>query len=115
MVHCPDQGRSGLGGAGRPGGRGAAGGRARARAAAGGPDPGQPGGPDPGQQGPSSEGAAAWLGGPLGDQGAFRVRPHSLSAAAARRDKAGNWQRWYRQNIPIAEQLYLEYTTEQEE
>ena len=107
MVHCPDQGRSGLGGAGRPGGRGAAGGRARARAAAG--------GPDPGQQGPSSEGAAAWLGGPLGDQGAFRVRPHSLSAAAARRDKAGNWQRWYRQNIPIAEQLYLEYTTEQEE
>ncbi len=30
-------------------------------------------------------------------------------------DKAGNWQRWYRQSIPIAEQLYLEYTTEQEE
>lgn len=30
-------------------------------------------------------------------------------------DKAGNWQRWYRQNIPIAEQLYLEYTMEQEE
>jgi hypothetical protein len=30
-------------------------------------------------------------------------------------DKAGNWQRWYRQNIPIAEQLYLEYTTEQQE
>jgi hypothetical protein len=29
-------------------------------------------------------------------------------------DKAGNWQRWYRQNIPSAEQLYLEYTTEQE-
>ena len=30
-------------------------------------------------------------------------------------DKAGNWQRWYRQNIPIAERLYLEYTTEQQE
>jgi len=30
-------------------------------------------------------------------------------------DKAGNWQRWYRQNISIAEQLYLQYTTEQEE
>jgi hypothetical protein len=29
-------------------------------------------------------------------------------------DKAGNWQRWYRQNIPIAEQLYLEYTEQQE-
>jgi len=30
-------------------------------------------------------------------------------------DKAGNWQRWYRENIPIAEQLYLEYTTEGQE
>src|SRR5262245_57455608 len=30
-------------------------------------------------------------------------------------DKAGNWQRWYQQNIPIAEQLYLEYATEPEE
>jgi hypothetical protein len=29
-------------------------------------------------------------------------------------DKAGNWQRWYRQNIPIAEQLYLEYTSEEQ-
>ena len=26
-------------------------------------------------------------------------------------DKAGNWQRWYRENIPVAEQLYLDYTT----
>jgi len=30
-------------------------------------------------------------------------------------NKAGNWQRWYRQNIPIAEQLYLEYTSEEQE
>jgi hypothetical protein len=30
-------------------------------------------------------------------------------------DKAGNWQRWYKQNIPIAEQLYLDYTTQAEE
>jgi hypothetical protein len=30
-------------------------------------------------------------------------------------DKAGNWQRWYKENIPIAEQLYQEYTTEAEE
>jgi len=30
-------------------------------------------------------------------------------------DKAGNWQRWYKENIPIAEQLYLDYTTEPEE
>jgi hypothetical protein len=24
-------------------------------------------------------------------------------------DRAGNWQRWYRENIPVAEKLYLEY------
>jgi len=29
-------------------------------------------------------------------------------------DKAGNWQRWYRDNIPIAEGLYQDYTTEEE-
>jgi hypothetical protein len=27
-------------------------------------------------------------------------------------DKTGNWQRWYRENIPVAERLYLEYTTD---
>jgi hypothetical protein len=27
-------------------------------------------------------------------------------------DKAGNWQRRYKQNIPIAEQLYLDYATQ---
>jgi len=30
-------------------------------------------------------------------------------------DKAGNWQRWYRDNIPLAERLYMEYATEDEE
>jgi hypothetical protein len=30
-------------------------------------------------------------------------------------DKADNWQRWYRDNIPLAEQLYLEYTAESKE
>ncbi len=30
-------------------------------------------------------------------------------------DKAGNWERWYRDNIPQAEQLYFEYTTDDEE
>jgi hypothetical protein len=29
-------------------------------------------------------------------------------------DKAGNWQRWYRDNIPVAERLYLEYVNEEE-
>ena len=30
-------------------------------------------------------------------------------------DKSGNWKRWCKENIPIAEQLYLDYTTEAEE
>ncbi|GAA3784222.1 type II toxin-antitoxin system RelE/ParE family toxin [Streptomyces chiangmaiensis] len=30
-------------------------------------------------------------------------------------DKAGNWERWYRDNIPIAEQLYVDYVSEPEE
>jgi hypothetical protein len=27
-------------------------------------------------------------------------------------DKAGNWQRWYQENTPLAEQLYMDYTTD---
>jgi len=34
---------------------------------------------------------------------------------ANRSSPAGNWQRWYKENIPIAERLYLDYTTEEEE
>ena len=30
-------------------------------------------------------------------------------------DKAGNWKRWYRENVPLAEQLYLQYTTQKQE
>ncbi len=30
-------------------------------------------------------------------------------------DQAGNWQRWYRDNIPLAEQLYPDYTADNEE
>jgi hypothetical protein len=30
-------------------------------------------------------------------------------------DKAGNWQRWYRENMPLAEQLYFDYTAESQE
>jgi hypothetical protein len=30
-------------------------------------------------------------------------------------NKAGNWQRWYRDNTPVAEQLDLDYITEAEE
>ena len=107
MVHCPDQRGLGIRDPGCPGGRGSAGGRTWARAAAGGPGPGQPD--------PSPQGTAARLGGPVRDQGAVRIRPTRSALLLLGGDKAGNWQRWYRQNIPIAEQLYLAYTTEQEE
>ncbi|MBB2748133.1 type II toxin-antitoxin system RelE/ParE family toxin [Microbispora sp. NBRC 16548] len=30
-------------------------------------------------------------------------------------DKAGNWNRWYKENIPLAIQLYLDYTSDEEE
>jgi hypothetical protein len=107
VVHRLDQRGLDVCDPGCPGGRGIARGRTCARPAAG--------GPDPGQQGPSPQGAAAWFGGPVGDQGAVRVRPTRSALLLLGGDKAGNWQRWYRQNIPVAEQLYLEYTTEQQE
>jgi hypothetical protein len=69
----------------------------------------------PGRQGPSSQGTAAWLARPVRDQVLFAFDPTRSALLLLGGDKAGNWQRWYRQNIPIAEQLYLEYTTEQEE
>ncbi len=30
-------------------------------------------------------------------------------------DKAGNWNGWYKENIPLAIQLYLDYVSEEEE
>ncbi|GAA2261853.1 hypothetical protein GCM10010402_16820 [Actinomadura luteofluorescens] len=30
-------------------------------------------------------------------------------------DKAGNWERWYRDKIPLAEQLYIDHTAQEEE
>jgi hypothetical protein len=107
MVHRLDKGRPALRDPGRAGRRGATGGGAHARPTAG--------GPDPGQHDPSPQGAAARLGGPVRDPGALRVRSHPLRAPSLGGDKAGNWQRWYKENIPIAERLYLDYTTEAEE
>ncbi|WP_432867712.1 hypothetical protein [Microbispora rosea] len=30
-------------------------------------------------------------------------------------DKAGNWNRWYEENIPLAIRLYIDYTSDEEE
>lgn len=27
-------------------------------------------------------------------------------------DKSGSWNRWYRESVPVAERLYIEYTTD---
>jgi hypothetical protein len=51
---------------------------------------------------------------PLRDQDHLRVRLRAVGTAVGS-DKAGNWQRWYRDNIPIAERLYRDYTTENQE
>jgi len=107
VVHCPDQRGLGIRDPGCPGGRGSAGGRTWARAAAGGPGPGsrihhlkelRPGS--------AARSEIRVL---------FAFDPTRSALLLLGGDKAGNWQRWYRQNIPIAEQLYLAYTTEQEE
>ena len=42
------------------------------------------------------------------------TRPGRCCSCSAE-TKPGNWQRWYRDNIPLAEQLYLEYATETED
>lgn len=44
----------------------------------------------------------------------FAFDPTRSALLLLGRDKAGNWQRWYRDNIPVAERLYLEYVTEEE-
>jgi len=58
---------------------------------------------------------AARLGAPVRDPGAFAFDPTRSALLLLGGDKAGNWKRWYKENIPIAEQLYLDYTTEVEE
>jgi Phage derived protein Gp49-like (DUF891) len=89
-----------------PSGRGTAGGGTRARPAAG--------RPDPGQQAPSPQGTAAGSTGRSEIRVLFAFDPARSALLLTGGDKAGNWQRWYRENIRLAEQLYLEYTEEEE-
>ena len=107
LVHHPDQGRPELRDPGRPGGRSTAGGRTRARPTAGRPDPGSRihhlKELRPGSAGRSEIRVL------------FAFDPTRSALLLLGGDKAGNWQRWYRANIPLAEQLYLDHTTEEEE
>jgi hypothetical protein len=107
VVHRPDQGRPGLRGPGRAGGRGTEGGRTRARPAAG----------------DRITGSSIHHLKELRPGSAARSEIRVLFAFDPTRsallllggDKSGNWKRWYMENIPIAEQLYLDYTTQAEE
>jgi hypothetical protein len=107
VVHHPDQGGPGLSDPGRAGGRGTAGGRTRARQAAGGRI-----------QGSRVHHLKELRPGSAGRSEIrvlFAFDPTRSALLLLGGDKAGNWQRWYRENIPSAEQLYLEYTIEEEE
>ena len=107
MVHRPDQGRPGLRDPGRAGGRGTEGGRTRARPTAG--------GPHPGQQDPHLKELRPGSAARSEIRVLFAFDPTRCALLLLGGDKAGNWQRWYKENIPIAERLYLDYTTEAEE
>jgi len=106
VVHRPDQGRPVLRDPGRAGGRRTAGGGARARPTAG--------GPDPGQQIHHLKELRPGSAGRSEIRVLFAFDPTRSALLLLGGDKAGNWQRWYRANIPLAEQLYLEYTEEEE-
>jgi hypothetical protein len=81
-----------------------------------GPDAGPAaGGPAEGYEDPPSQRAAARIQGTVGDQIIFAVDPTRPALLLLDGDKAGNWARWYRDNIPLAEQLCIDYTADEEE
>jgi hypothetical protein len=43
---------------------------------------------------------------------AFRLRRRAGSGDPGCWDKAGQWNRWYRENIPVAEERYEQYVVE---
>ncbi|WP_259405801.1 type II toxin-antitoxin system RelE/ParE family toxin [Microbispora sp. H10830] len=45
----------------------------------------------------------------------FALDPTRAALLLLGGDKAGNWNRWYKENIPLAVQLYLDYTSDEEE
>jgi hypothetical protein len=56
----------------------------------------------------SDAGAARLQAGPDGSLIEFDPTRSALLLLGG--DKAGNWERWHRDNIPLAEQLYRDYT-----
>jgi hypothetical protein len=92
------------------------GGSGRGRAPRRGPDVGSAaGGPAQGYEDPPSQRAAARIQGTVGDQDHLCLRPHPVSAAAPRRRQGGQLGTLVPRNIPLAEQLYTDYTADEEE
>jgi hypothetical protein len=76
----------------------------------------RPGGPAQGHEDPPSQRVASRLEGTIGDKD--YSSPSTLARSALLLlggDKAGNWARWYRDNIQLAEQLYIDYTADEGE
>jgi hypothetical protein len=67
------------------------------------------------QDSPLHEGIAASARGRTEIRIIFAFDPARSALLLLGGDKAGNWQRWYRDNIPFAEQLCLDYTAESQE
>lgn len=73
-----------------------------------------PGGQHHRIQAAEHEGVATAIEWPVGDPSAVLFRPVAFGDTADRRDKSGQWSRWYRDAIPQAEELYAEYLKERE-
>jgi len=64
---------------------------------------------------PPSQGVAARIEGTVGIRIIFAFDPTRSALLLLGGDKAGNRTRWYRDNIPLAEQLYIDYTADEGE
>jgi hypothetical protein len=102
MAARPAQARPGQRDPGRPGHRHAARSRARARPPARRPRPPHPAELRPGSAG-RSEIRILYI---------FDPRRNAVMLVAG--DKAGKWETWYRQAIPLAEQRYEDYLKQED-
>ena len=52
---------------------------------------------------------------PVRPEAIVEAKLSAFGMAEAKHRGYGDWARWYRDNIPIAEQLYIDYTADEEE
>jgi DNA-binding XRE family transcriptional regulator len=68
--------------------------------------------PDPWQPPAQPEGTSAWLGRAPEIRLLFVFDVEREAVILVAGDKAGQWNRWYRENIPVAEERYEQYVVE---